>query len=496
MAIPRNLANIAPHVNASSTELVVNDGGANLDFRVEGDTDANTLFVDAGNDRVGVLTNSPSGKLDISYGADTNVPAILFGADANAFGLTTRTNNIQHFGTIGGVPYTLADGLFNVIGYDGLSGANSVNIGGVTSGLKGATQILFCTAANTTSTATERMRVNSSGQFLYNITSAASNIYFNVDNITPPAQFVTNSTSAYSGMSIINYSAGAYGGTLTIGTSQSDTKGTNALTTNTGPIGNINFVGNDGTNFRTCAFIRANIDGTSGSGDMPGRLSFWTTPDGSTTGSERVRITSGGSLGILNGSDGAGSNTLGLNSPEGASSTTYFILANHTATSTLNNTGTGSFRVATNGNVTNTNGSYGTISDIKLKQDIVDASSQWDDIKNLRFRKYRLKSDVEVDPNAKPLLGLVAQEAELVSPGLIEEHQDTEEVTVPEVDDEGNPILDDEGNPKTKTKTQKTGTTTKSIKTSVLYMKAVKALQEAITRIETLEAEVAALKAK
>jgi hypothetical protein len=36
MAIPRNLANIAPHVNASSTELVVNDGGANLDFRVEG----------------------------------------------------------------------------------------------------------------------------------------------------------------------------------------------------------------------------------------------------------------------------------------------------------------------------------------------------------------------------------------------------------------------------------------------------------------------------
>ena len=35
--------------------------------------------------------------------------------------------------------------------------------------------------------------------------------------------------------------------------------------------------------------------------------------------------------------------------------------------------------------------------------------------------------------------------------------------------------------------------TTKSVKYSVLYMKAVKALQEAMTRIETLETKVAAL---
>ena len=34
----------------------------------------------------------------------------------------------------------------------------------------------------------------------------------------------------------------------------------------------------------------------------------------------------------------------------------------------------------------------------------------------------------------------------------------------------------------------------KAVKYSVLYMKAIKALQEAVTRIETLEAEVAALK--
>ena len=40
------------------------------------------------------------------------------------------------------------------------------------------------------------------------------------------------------------------------------------------------------------------------------------------------------------------------------------------------------------------------------------------------------------------------------------------------------------------------GTTTKSVRYSILYMKAIKALQEAITKIETLETKVAALEAK
>jgi hypothetical protein len=158
----------------------------------------------------------------------------------------------------------------------------------------------------------------------------------------------------------------------------------------------------------------------------------------------------------------------------------FFISADRNTTNNtfyyvgIYNYGSSSYRlqIADSGNVTNTNGSYGTISDVKLKQDIVDATPQWNDIKNLRFRKYRLKSEVELDPNAKPFLGLVAQEAELVCPGLIEEHIDR--------DREDNDL----------------GTTTKSIKTSVLYMKAVKALQEAMDRIETLEAQNAAFEAR
>jgi hypothetical protein len=50
----------------TSGAVVFNDAGADVDFRVEGDTDANLLFVDAGNDRVGIGTSSPGQKLDVA----------------------------------------------------------------------------------------------------------------------------------------------------------------------------------------------------------------------------------------------------------------------------------------------------------------------------------------------------------------------------------------------------------------------------------------------
>ena len=125
------------------------------------------------------------------------------------------------------------------------------------------------------------------------------------------------------------------------------------------------------------------------------------------------------------------------------------------------------FYIRTNGDVDSATNSYGGISDIKLKENIVDASPQWDDIKNLKVRKFNFKST----PDEK-MLGVVAQEVELTSPGLVKESPD-ENLTSSSSGDEG--------------------TTTKSVKYSILYMKAIKCLQEAQARIETLEAKVSAL---
>jgi hypothetical protein len=120
------------------------------------------------------------------------------------------------------------------------------------------------------------------------------------------------------------------------------------------------------------------------------------------------------------------------------------------------------------GDVTNSNNSYGSISDIKLKENIVDATPQWSDIKALQVRKYNFKEETGHPTHTQ--IGLVAQEVELVSPGLVSES--------PDRDAEGNDL----------------GTVTKGVNYSVLYMKAVKALQEAMERIEALEADVAQLK--
>jgi hypothetical protein len=122
--------------------------------------------------------------------------------------------------------------------------------------------------------------------------------------------------------------------------------------------------------------------------------------------------------------------------------------------------------IYSDGDLANHDGVYGTISDERLKQDIVDAGSQWDDLKAVRFRKYRMKTDVEANPDAPYLLGVVAQELELVSPGLVDERANED------------------------------GTTTKSVKSSILLTKAAVALQEAMARIEALEARLAVLEGK
>ena len=50
----------------TATELCFNEAGADLDFRIEGDTEANLFFIDAGNDRVGIGNNAPVSTLDVT----------------------------------------------------------------------------------------------------------------------------------------------------------------------------------------------------------------------------------------------------------------------------------------------------------------------------------------------------------------------------------------------------------------------------------------------
>jgi hypothetical protein len=113
-------------------------------------------------------------------------------------------------------------------------------------------------------------------------------------NITSNA-FQANSSNPFSG---IRWNAAATGPTITIGKSRSATIGTRGIVSSGDTLGTVGFAGDDGANFIQAASILSAVDGTPGTNDMPGRLTFLTTADGASSPTERMRIDSSGNVGI------------------------------------------------------------------------------------------------------------------------------------------------------------------------------------------------------
>lgn len=112
---------------------------------------------------------------------------------------------------------------------------------------------------------------------------------------------------SFGGIVMVNYGTpgGNFGGKLVLGHAD----GTFASPTQPGSgrvVGSVNFNGWESANtFQNVASIQGVVDTTSGTGDWPGRLVFNTTPDGSTTLAERMRIDSTGNIYIGNGATSA-----------------------------------------------------------------------------------------------------------------------------------------------------------------------------------------------
>jgi len=100
-----------------------------------------------------------------------------------------------------------------------------------------------------------------------------------------------------------NYNNGSGGPRFHFVKSRGGTIGSNTIVQNGDDIGSIYWYGAaGGSAYNVCAQITANIDGTPGpTNDMPGRLSFLTTADGSGGITERMRIDSGNNVAGLAG---------------------------------------------------------------------------------------------------------------------------------------------------------------------------------------------------
>jgi hypothetical protein len=134
-----------------------------------------------------------------------------------------------------------------------------------------------------------------------------------------------------------------------------------------------------------------------------------------------------------------------------------------TGTGTVCNIGgnAGNLLIKGDGDLENTNNAYTGISDLKLKENITDVAPKLAALNQVRVVNYNL-----IEYPDRKLLGVVAQELELLFPGLVKDS--------PDFDDEGNDL----------------GTVTKSVKYSVFVPMLIKGMQEQQALIETLTARL------
>jgi hypothetical protein len=122
--------------------------------------------------------------------------------------------------------------------------------------------------------------------------------------------------------------------------------------------------------------------------------------------------------------------------------------------------------IYSSGTISNRTGTYNTLSDAKLKENIVDATPKLNKLMDVKVRNYNLIGD------ELKQIGFVAQELEQVFPNLID--------NVPDFDENREP----------------TGEVTKGVKLTVMIPILVKAIQEQQALITSLTTRITALEAQ
>ena len=225
-----------------SSEVVFNDPSNDVDFRVESNGNTHMLFVDAGNNRVGI-GQVPTRELSL-HSSDNN-------------------NSYIHF-TNDDTGETSSDGA--LVGIDGNEDLQINN-------QESSKNIAFRTGGS------ESARIDSSGRLLVGTSSASS-----AGNSQYSKIEVSGNTSSATGPGHMTIKAGEAASTM----SDDDT------------VGRLMFSSLTGGDF---AHIQASIDGSPSGSDFPGRLMFFTCADGASSPTERVRIDSSGRLLLNSGSD-------------------------------------------------------------------------------------------------------------------------------------------------------------------------------------------------
>ena len=405
------------------------------------------LFVDAnGNVGVGV---TPAYRLDVANGN-------LSGAKLFKFTGATAGGSLFGYSDGGGVGITRTDPYNTMLYFDT------------------SNDILFFTDGS------EVMRINDNGKLLVGTSSPISVPDGQPYGVNRQPQFQiagVSSTSVLSSIAFFNTSANSPDGAGCFSFSRSNTTtiGSHAIVSSGDVIGKIGYSASDDSGYLEAAAITAVVDGTPGAYDMPGRLVFSTTADGAASPTERMRIDSSG-LTLFTASVASTNLVQVINNnvtPTGIGLEVNFTNATGTNTNTAylysgRSAGQQRFYVYGNGGIANYQANDVNLSDINTKKDISLAAGTWDCIKKWEIVNYRYKDQPD---DADLNLGVIAQQVAESCPEVITIFQGAKEAT------EDAPAQEER----------------LGVKEQQMYWMAIKALQEAIARIEILETRLSTL---
>jgi hypothetical protein len=310
-----------------------------------------------------------------------------------------------------------------------------------------------------TTEGTERLRCDSSGRLLVGAATARANFF----NSTQSAAFQLEGTDANRRLAVIGADNTSV---VVLARQKSGSAGGNTILASGDTMGVVSFQGNDGTEFVESASILAEVDGTPGANDMPGRLVFSTSSDNSASPTEAMRIRNNGKVHIngVNSTDEArlnvtfnesGGDFFGVNTKNTSSTDAFhfkFFQGGTTQVGSIRCFGTSST-------------SFNTSSDYRLKENVVPLTGAVNRLNDLQVHRFNFIADPD-----QTIDGFIAHEVQAVVPEAITGEKDA-------VNADGS--IDPQG-----------------IDQSKLVPLLTAALQEAIAEITSLKDRVAALEAQ
>ena len=288
---PQGELHIGVASNANHEAMIIlNNGGASgqeagIEFRYEsGTTPRAKIHVNA-SDKILRFSTDNEERMRI----DNNGRIIVGGTSAGTYHQDGDNLNIFSTGNTGLTVFSGTSSLGSLFFADDNNDVHGQRRGAIQYNHNGNT-LAFWTNAG------PKMTIDSSGRLLIGITSARENFGNNTSGVQQHIQ-LEGTSAITSSMSLIRNSNDVNDGGIIVGKTRGTSVGSNTAVQAGDDLGNISFVGADGTTMQFGADIKAEVESGVGDDDMPAALVF-STNGGTTSTTERMRIDSSGHVGI------------------------------------------------------------------------------------------------------------------------------------------------------------------------------------------------------